>query len=112
MAKETIDKKACSTRQFSPIKQRMDLIDWQNAKEACIHAINQAKASIEMNQHMLLKANLKINELSRQEKPNVTQTFADIPSPPLKEFLAQRFAQPFCSKTIPSQTDAFGIGNK
>lgn len=65
MTKETIDIEACKTRPFPEIKHKMDLIDWQNTKEACINQINAAYLSIELQQAALTKANTMIIKLSR-----------------------------------------------
>ena len=60
-----IDKEACKTREFPSIKQKMDLMDWQDTKEACIKSINAAHQSIQINTKVLIEAELKIKELLR-----------------------------------------------
>jgi len=60
-----IDKEECKTREFPAKKDGMDLLDWQNVKETCIIAINQAKINIEINENLLAQAEQIIEELSK-----------------------------------------------
>lgn len=52
-------------REFPKLKSKLDLLDWQNVKEAAINQINSAKAQIELQSHLLLLADVKIKELTR-----------------------------------------------
>lgn len=62
------EKLKISPREFSPIREKMEKLDWENAKEQAINDINAAKVTIEISNHMIELADKRVGELKEAKE--------------------------------------------